>query len=513
MFRLLLLDKGESGFSVDRPDQFLSAKAIERRNKQDILVDETDLPVAESYLSRIRHTGVEIVAKSKWLKTVTVKTNDTSVANTLLALPFVDTLQCVYRGVLAPVEEDTLPLTPFEVTGDETYQDKYGKGFQQIALHNGNLLHAEGYQGQGMTIAVFDGGFQNVDKMDAFLPERILERKSFTYIQTDPFRVKSRHGTRVLSCMLANKENVMVGTAPEASYYLFCSEVDNCEFPVEEDFWMTGVEYADSVGVDIITTSLGYTTFDAEEMNHAINQLDGETILMSRAATMATEKGIFVLNAAGNEGNQSWQTISFPSDAKGILTVGAVDSDGYLADFTPYGPTVDGRTKPDVVGMGVATSLIDVDGSLISGNGTSFSTPVVAGLVACLWQALPELNVQQLVQLLQNSSDRYDDPDPRYGYGIPDVFKIYGENTSLKAPWHTEASSPLRHIGAYLFVNVEPDFLPKCKLSVYSTIGERVVEVKSLPHASIGISHLPKGMYIALLEGPNIYRTCKFITR
>lgn len=513
MFRLLLLDKGESGFSTQEPRRFLSEKAIDRRIRQGIDIDETDLPISSAYLSMISAAGVRIVAQSKWVQTVTVRTENRADTALLLSLPFVERLQMVYRGILKPVEEDTVPLNPFPTEAGQTYTDYYGRGFSQIAMHNGNLLHEAGYRGDGMTIAVFDGGFHNVDKIDAFAQDRIAGAKDFTHMAIDPFRIKSQHGTRVLSCMLSGKENVMVGTAPEASYYLFCSEVDGIEFPVEEDYWIAGVEYADSLGVDIITTSLGYTVFDDSTMNHHQSQLDGESILMSRAATRAAEKGIFVLNAAGNEGGKTWNTISVPSDARDILTVGAIKADGSPAGFTPAGPTADGRTKPDVVSLGVGTGLIASNGALTASDGTSYATPVLAGLTACLWQALPELNCKELLQLIQSSSDRYAEPDKQYGYGIPDMFKAYEKKTSINRPGLPEKTPLVRHIGAYLFIDTPPELFPLCKLTVYTMIGEKAMGIDSLQHASVRVNHLPGGMYIALLEGPSIHQACKFIIR
>lgn len=514
MFRLLLRDKGESGFSVDNPGQFLSQKAIERRIRQGIAVDDTDLPIAASYLSQVKNTGAEVIAQSKWVKTITIATKQYDRKEQLAALPFVDSIQLVYKGLIRQIEEDTLPANILPVKANTPLDEYYGEGFAQIALHNGNLLHEAGYKGAGLSIAVFDGGFHNADKIEAFDQERIAAVKTFSHLGAHPFRIRSEHGTRVLSCMLSNKENTMVGTAPEASYYLFCSEVDNCEFPVEEDYWIAGLEYADSLGVNITTTSLGYTHFDndAAEMNHQTADLDGEHVLMSRAAGMAAEKGILVLNAAGNEGNKSWGTLSIPSDAKNILTVGAVDSRGELASFTPTGPTADGRVKPDVMGIGVATSLIAADGSLVQQNGTSYSTPVIAGLAACLWQAFPEWSNKELISRIQQSADRYHTPDNRYGYGIPDVFRAYEQNSSSIREEELTYGQ-IRQIGNYLFIDVEAGRLNDCKLSIYSPIGRLIESIHRPEHASVNVNYLPRGMYIALLEGQDIRQSCKFIIR
>ena len=511
MFRILLKDKGQSTYSIQKPEEFLSEKAILRREKQGIAIDETDLPVNTSYIFQIKNTGVQIVTQSKWLNTVSVKTTDSLSVDKLLQLPFVDTLSLVFKGTINQEQEDIIPENPLIVTATpET--NHYGVAFTQIAMHNGNLLHEAGYKGAGMTIAVIDAGFHNVDCIDALNNDQILGAKTFSYTTAHPFRTKNQHGTRVLSCMLSNKANVMVGTAPEASYFLFCSEVDGSEFPIEEDFWVAAIEYADSIGVDIATTSLGYTTFDLPEMNHQQQQLDGNTILMSKAATLAAEKGMLLLNAAGNEGGRTWSTISFPSDAEKILTVGALVSSESLSSFSPMGPSADGRVKPDIMALGTSASLIDSNGNLIKGNGTSYATPIMAGLTACLWQAFPDRTNLELIEMIQRSSHKYTSPDNHYGYGIPDVFNVYEDQKSAWQPL-SSPKSLIRQIGNYLLVNTAIDNLSLCKLTIYNSLGEIVTEIKPLSHTSVDLSHLPRGVYIALLQCSGTHQACKFIKR
>ncbi len=512
MFRLMLKDKGQSPFSINEPESFLSEKSIQRRINQGIDIDETDLPIDSSYFSLVNNTGTKVVAQSKWLKTITVETKDSLDVNKLLSLPFVDTLFLVWRDIIVPMPEDTLPTNKFIVpSGSGT--GYYGSAFDQIAMHNGNLLHEKGYKGEGITIAVFDGGFHNVDFIDAFDTNKILGTQTFSHVTANPFRIKADHGTEVLSCMFSNKPNVMVGTAPGAFYYLFCSEVDGPEFPVEEDYWISAIEYADSIGIDIASTSLGYTVFPKlSEMNHHQDQLDGQTVLISKASEIAAKKGILLLTAAGNEGSKSWRSISFPSDAAGILTLGAVYANSNPANFTPYGPTVDGRTKPDLMATGVSTSLIASNGTHKRANGTSYATPIMAGLAACLWQAFPTLTNMELIEIMQKSGDKYNTPDERLGYGIPDVFNAY-ESQQSSLPEFDSKQNFIRHIGPYLLINVEKHLLSSCKLTIYSVLGGRMEVKDTLTHASVDVSNLPRGLYIALLEGPTIRQTCKFINR
>jgi subtilisin family serine protease len=513
MFRLLLAGKGQSAGAIDRPQQFLSQKAIDRRSRQGISVDETDLPIDTSYIRQIEAVGVDVVARSKWVQTVTVKARDSLLTDDLLSLPFVDALYPVYRGKALELQEEARPDSALTVVSETPHTNVYGEGFTQIALHNGNVLHEKGYRGEGMTIAVIDAGFYNADCIDAFDQDKILGIKNFSYTpQINPCRIPVNHGTQVLSCMLSDKSGIHTGTAPDAHYFLFVSEVDGEEFPVEEDFWISAIEYADSIGVDISTTSLGYTVFDMPETNHTHSQLDGQSVLISRAARMAAEKGILVLNAAGNDGGKDWETISIPSDADKIITVGAVQADSSLSTFTPAGPTADGRTKPDVVALGTGAAIVSGNGSLSRSNGTSFATPVMAGLTACLWQAFPALTSMELIDLLHRVSYR-PDSDARWGFGIPDVFRAFEDSSTRLSGAKAREDFMIRHIGRYLLINADNDLLSSCRLTIYNVLGHRVEAAESLPYPSLDVSHLRAGLYIALLEGPGMYQTCKFTVR
>jgi subtilisin family serine protease len=513
MFRIMLTDKGSSACTTARPQEFLSQPSIDRRTRQGIAVDETDLPIDTAYIRRIEALGTEIVAQSKWLQTITVRTTDSLLIDGLLALPFTDTLYLVYRKILPQPAEKAAPDGLLTVQPDPLHTGAYGAAFDQIAIHNGHLLHEKGFRGAGMTIAVIDGGFRNADTIDALDRNKIVEAKDFSYLRSNPYRTSVAHGTQVLSCMLADKQNVYTGTAPDAHYRLFSSEVADGEFPVEEDCWIAAIEYADSIGVDISTTSLGYNLFDLPEMNHAPERLDGQSALISRAARMAAEKGILVLHAAGNEGEKPWQTITFPSDADKTLTVGAIRTDSSLSPFTPKGPTADGRTKPDLVAIGTATAIIGGDGTVLHGNGTSYATPIMAGLTACLWQAFPALTNLEIIDLLRRLSHRFNDPDAYYGYGIPDVFKAFEETTAQSSTAAPRSDSLIRHIGNYLLIDLDIVRLSSCRLTIHNVLGNKVTAVESLPYASFDVSRLPGGLYVAHLEGPRIYQTYKFILR
>lgn len=422
MYRLFLKDKKENPYSTEHPEAYLSKKSIDRRSKQGYVVDDTDLPITPYYIDAIKETGAEIRATSKWLNTVVVRFSDETVLEELMKLDFVDSSQCVWRenskarqlSLSFPV--NLQPLSEYNT---------YGYGRAQVTMNNTHLLHDAGYQGTGISIAVLDGGFINIDSIRFFDQQRIKEVKNFTHETTDLYREGADHGTKVLSCMLANVPGDLVGTAPQADYYLFRTEVVSDEYPVEEDYWVAALEYADSLGIDIVTTSLGYTSFDDTTMNHSHAQLDGQTVPASRAASMAYKKGLILTNSAGNEGNKAWRTISVPSDASHALSIGSVTADSIRSSFSSYGITIDGRVKPDIMGMGSSCSVVGENGFITYASGTSYSNPVLAGAIACLWEALPMLTNLEIMAILKRTASHSDLPDSEMGYGIADVYKAY----------------------------------------------------------------------------------------
>ncbi len=509
MYRLYLKDKGNPPYTLDKPEEFLSKKAIERRTKQGIAIDSTDFPIDPVYLNQIKSKHADIKAMSKWLKTVTVCVSDNSIVDELVQLPFVNSATFVWTGTFSFTsknkEKDNLSVQ------SKTEINPYGSGFSQINIHHGDLLHDAGFRGEGINIAVLDGGFMNCDQIDAFNKSQIIEVKNFTHEDINPFRIQTDHGTKVLSCMLANKPGSMIGTAPEASYYLYTTEVPNQEFPVEEDYWIAGIEYADSVGIDVVNSSIGYSTFDYSSLNHSQSQLDGKSVGISHSATMASDKGMLLFVAAGNEGNKIWKKITFPADAEDVLAVGSVRSDHEISDFSSFGPTVDKRIKPDLVSMGSYNSLIDGYGGLVYASGTSFASPVLAGLGACLWQALPYYTNKQIMELLIKNSDRYNKPDSVYGHGIPDVYKAYtGAQTKIQS---VEKNSLFLYVDPNsnrLHINIEPSECNNCKLVIFSVLGAKVLERTALTE-SVDISMLTKGVYIAYLDVKGKRYVRKFI--
>lgn len=428
-YRISLKDKAATEYSLKKPEKYLSAKAIERRRKQNLPIDSTDLPVCRKYIDEIRKQGVKIVVTGKWDNFVTVSCNDTTLIDRIAALPFVLSTEKVWisPGAGKPsmaTERDSVLNQP-TIHPDSIY----GRAITQIQMSNGDKLHEAGFKGQGMTIAVIDAGFHNVDKITAMQNIRILGTKDLVNQQADIF-AESSHGMSVLSCIGMNRPDIMTGTAPEASFWLLRSEDEYSEHLVEQDYWSAAVEFADSVGVDVINTSLGYYSFDDKSKNYKYRDLDGRHALMSRQASHIADKGMILVCSAGNSGAGSWKKITPPGDADNVLTVGAIDKRAVLATFSSVGNTADHRVKPDVVAVGVGSDVIRTDGNQGRANGTSFSSPIMCGMVTCLWQACPTLTAKEVIELVRRSGDRAGFPDNIYGYGVPDMWKAYNDYKS-----------------------------------------------------------------------------------
>ena len=428
-YRISLKDKAATEYSLKKPEKYLSAKAIERRRKQNLPIDSTDLPVCRKYIDEIRKQGVKIVVTGKWDNFVTVSCNDTTLIDRIAALPFVLSTEKVWisPGAGKPsmaTERDSVLNQP-TIHPDSIY----GRAITQIQMSNGDKLHEAGFKGQGMTIAVIDAGFHNVDKITAMHNIRILGTKDFVNQQADIF-AESSHGMSVLSCIGMNRPDIMTGTAPEASFWLLRSEDEYSEHLVEQDYWSAAVEFADTVGVDVINTSLGYYSFDDKSKNYKYRDLDGRHALMSRQASHIADKGMILVCSAGNSGAGSWKKITPPGDADNVLTVGAIDKRAVLATFSSVGNTADHRVKPDVVAVGVGSDVIRTDGNQGRANGTSFSSPIMCGMVTCLWQACPTLTAKEVIELVRRSGDRAGFPDNIYGYGVPDMWKAYNDYKS-----------------------------------------------------------------------------------
>lgn len=422
MMRLALRDKAHSICSLECPQDFLSAKAIERRRRQNLQIDSTDLPISPVYINMIKGSGMEIVTQSKWNNTVVVKSKSMQALRTVAKMPFVRSSCIVWKSPDSIADrKQALNIREQRSSMTETESaSEYGMTEEQVKMLGGETLHGRRYHGEGMTIAVLDGGFMNVDRIKAFKDVRIVGTADFVHPKSKNIFRELDHGTKVLSAMAVNIPGYYKGTAPNAGYWLLRCEDGETEQLVEEDYWAAAAEYADSVGVDIISSSLGYHVFDHKEMSHKYKDLDGEKSVCSHAASLLASKGIVMVSSAGNDGMDSWKKISVPADAKNIITVGAVTPQRTNAAFSSIGPTADGRVKPDVMAAGSPAAVITGRGTMLNDMGTSFAAPQIAGLVACLWQSMPQKTALEIIDTVRQIGDNAENPDNIYGYGIPD---------------------------------------------------------------------------------------------
>ncbi|NBU05870.1 MAG: peptidase S8, partial [Sphingobacteriia bacterium] len=430
-----LNNKTGTPYSVNNPSAFLSQKAITRRSFHNIAIDTKDLPVSPNYINLIDNVAnVTVLYASKWLNglVVSVPSSSSTALNTINSFSFVLGTGQVnsYKINIPKLNEPPIDnnQTNLKTTLSNTLSGfNYGGSYWQNKQLNLDCLHNKGYRGKGVTIAVLDAGFYNVDINPLFdslrAYGRIIGTRDFVNGGTSVYE-DNYHGMAVLSCMAANKPGVILGSAPDSFYWLLRTEDVNFETISEEYNWIRGAEFADSVGADILTTSLGYTQFDNSTQNHNYSTLNGKTAPMSIAATIAARKGLFVLNSAGNEGGGSWQYIGVPADADSICTVGAVDSLGIVANFSSTGPTFDGRIKPDLVARGVGAWVSFSNGQCGPGNGTSFATPILAGAIACFWQSHSNYNNIKLLDTLRKIASNAINPNNSIGWGITNMCTI-----------------------------------------------------------------------------------------
>ena len=433
---IALTNKNNSPYTLNNPSQYLSPKAIERRLRQQITIDSSDLPVNPAYLDSIRHSGtVTILNVSRWLNQVLIQTTDPSALQSINNFSFVHSVSGIaprlsgweknkadkFDEMISPVKRNHL------VQGGNDYYS-YGNMYAQVNIHEGEFLHNKGFRGEGMTIAILDAGFYHYDTNPAFdsvrLNNQVLGTWDFVANKASVTE-EHTHGMVCFSTIAANRPGLLVGTAPKAKFYLFRTEDVATEYPVEEQNWVAAAERADSLGVDLITSSLGYNTFTNPSLNHSYADMNGQSTIITKGAEMAAKKGIFVTNSAGNSGNDSWHYLIAPADGEHVLAIGAVNASKQVAGFSSYGPTYDGRIKPNVASVGWGTVIAGTDGNPASANGTSVANPNLAGLITCLWQAFPEFSNATIFDAVQRSADKYNNPDDRVGYGIPNMRIAY----------------------------------------------------------------------------------------
>ena len=523
-------DKAGTPFSVAQPQAFLSARAVARRTRQGIAVLPRDLPVTPAYVAQVRAVsgGPQVLYTSRWFNAAVVSCDSVTLAR-IAALPAVRGAATLNRS-FRPVAPASAPVQVPVVVAARSIQAtraQYGSAYRQNQQIGALAMHDAGFRGEGMQIAVFDAGFPGVDQISALQPlfqsQRLLGTRNFVDGGTSVY-LRNSHGTNCLSAMAGNQNDFYIGTAPKAAYRLFITEDVDSEHPVEEANWLAAAEYADSAGVDVISSSLGYTDFDKPSTSYTYADMNGRTAISSRAAAVAARVGMVVVSAAGNEGNKAWHYISAPADADSIMSVGAVDSLGNHAGFSSYGPSADGRIKPTLSAMGVASAVLAPSGMAFRGSGTSYACPVLAGMVAGFWQANPTLTAQQVIAALRSTASQANAPDNTLGYGIPNFVAAYNQ-LHPTAPLATLAGTA--GAGALaLFPNpsgdgpltlVLPVALQGQALQVRvldargAVVARQLVSATAGPQATLRLASLAKGVYTCEVSAGPTRRTVKFV--
>jgi subtilisin family serine protease len=416
-YRVYFKDKGSNPGRFTATD-LLSQRSIQRREKSGIVsIDFRDVPVSGEYINIISSRGLRLHCTSKWMNTALFKSSASMNISSLLSLPFVKEVKLVKTPGIKGIRRKTEP------EADQKSLTAYDR---PIGMLNGYTLHYSGFKGDSILIAVLDGGFFNADVITSLNQLRARKGIISTYdfvLKKNTVYNSSSHGTAVLSILAGSIPDLISGSAPDADFILLKTEDVNSEFPCEEDFWAAGAEYADSAGADIISSSLGYYNFDDPTMDYKHQDLNGNTAFITNVADIAASKGILVVNSAGNERDNAWKKIIFPSDGDSVLAVGAVNENNIISEFSSAGPASDGRVKPDNVAMGVDVPIQTAAAYVSRGSGTSFSCPVLSGMAACLMQAVPQSTNMDIIEALQRSGDKWNSPDSLYGFGLPDMVK------------------------------------------------------------------------------------------
>ena len=508
-------DKPNANTFINNPLTMLSQRALDRRTKQGIALDNEDVPLDENYITTVvNSTGISVKAKSKWLNALHVTGSQADI-EALKNLASVDSIQFANKNI--GVVKASKARLPNIKQATITQSLNYGSANNQIQMIGINAIHDLDYLGEGMQIAVLDAGFEGVNTANAFslLQDanvsngEVLGGYDFVGQSTNFYsNTGSDHGTQVLSTMGARIDNSFIGSAPNAGYYLFVTEDVFNETPLEESLWVQAAERADSLGVDIINSSLGYSEFDNSNFNYTYNDMDGETTFITRGANKAVEKGILVVNSVGNSGSSTFKFLSAPADANNIIAVGAVDASENIAAFSSFGPSADNRVKPEVVAQGQNVLIVDKNNTVKVSNGTSFSGPTIAGATACLWQAFPNKTNIEIRQMLIESADDFLSPTAQRGYGVPDYASFTSLLDTISFTKDTKGFSIQN--GGLVVDFPEGDIV--LKVQVFSTQGEQVLKRNLIKTNNyISLSTLNNGLYIISITGKERVKTAKLI--
>lgn len=495
---------------LSNPLEMLSQRAIDRRNNQNISFDEKDVPIHSAYYNQIKSVnGIAVLAKSKWLNALHIKGSLNDINSLKQQFSFIEKIE--FANKTLNNKSVAINYDKSESKFRETFTEfNYGEAYNQINMLNGDFIHQKGFTGEGMIIALMDAGYPNVDTLPSFKRlrdnNRILGGYDFVS-RDDNFYKGYRHGTLVLSAIAGYKDGIFVGTAPDASFYLFITENTANETPLEESLWVEAAEKADSLGVDVINTSLGYSKFNESKYNYTYEDMDGKTTFISRGANIGSSRGMLIVVSAGNEGLKPWKHITAPADAQGVLSVGAVNANGVLAGFSSRGLTSDGRIKPDVMAQGQGSALLHHEtDELISANGTSFSSPIMAGMLSCLWQAFPNKTAEEIKNIIREVSDRYSNPNADYGYGIPDFKKAFERLNINEFNGESDISIYPNPASEILYFKGVKD---RGKIiSIFDISGKKLLNIETTKN-EIDISDLPKGIYFIEFNKKQYFRFIK----
>lgn len=512
-------DKEDVAISIANPISIMTQEAIDRKMLQNTPIDARDVPVNEDYITQIKNAvGITVYSKSKWMNCVYVRGSQSQIED-LLNLAFVSSVEFFDRSLnFGATTGRSSNKFAIENEQNRIVYD-YGAAENQITMLRGEYLHELDFTGNGMIVGVLDAGFPSVNTNPGFAnmvnDGRLLGTYDFESRQVNVDGT-STHGTKTSSDIGGFLDGEFVGTGPEASFYLFVTEYTPTETPVEEAWWVEALERADSLGVDVINTSLSYRDYDNPIYTYEYEDLDGQSTFAARGANHALDKGMLMVNSAGNGGDSSFPTVGTPADSPGVLTIGAVDAGGNYVSFSSRGPTVDGRIKPDVMAQGQASAVIDTNGQVDFNSGTSFSSPIMAGAVTCLWQARPQTRNTQLMQVIRESAHLYNNPTNQMGYGIPNFEEAYnalvvlGIEDQLRAREFALYPNPASD---YISVSF-PEGIYEAKIRIYNVVGKEVLNSSIVSvNNSVDISHLVTGMYIASIESNNKTNNFKLIKK
>lgn len=512
---VFFVDKENVSESIANPISILTQEAIDRKEMHGVVIDERDVPVNESYISQVKaQTGIIVLAKSKWFNCVHVRGSQEAI-DALEALQFVDSIEFADDSLTRSSEGFGFVKGDPEDVHQQRVDYTYGATENQVTMLSADFLHQQDFTGAGMIVAVLDSGFPGIDTNAGFARVRdngrLLDGYDFVDRVDDEFAFSnSSHGTRTASDIVGFIEDQFVGTAPDAFLYCFRTEDVNSENPVEESYWVEAAERADSLGVDVINTSLGYRGYDNPAYSYTYEDMNGQTAFISRGSNIAFEKGMLLVTSAGNSGTGM---IGAPADAPGVLTVGAVNSNGNYVSFSSIGPSSDGRVKPDVMAKGQSSAVITPNGNIDTSNGTSFSSPIMAGAVTSLWQAFPERTNAEIMQFVRESAHLFNTPTPQMGYGIPnfeDAFNAFvlSVEESAFAKAYTVSPNPANSVFQVQF----PEGSSQARILVYDLLGKRVLSKEiSKTNNSIDVHTLTSGVYIIQIQDSERSTTQKLI--